>query len=126
MSRRVHNLLWFLAYLAVIAMVVVLLVRGRNRLLPQLAQPDARADWQSWRDDVKNSQDTGPVRRRVPKSSEPPLLVLLRDYFGTCLTAAIFFTSLLFAVTMIFVRGAVSAGEPPNSSDALPSSRAPP
>jgi hypothetical protein len=119
MKRWTVNTFWLVCYIAVIAAVVVSMGRVRDSQLPELQQPAAQGDWQAWRDDVRDSQGSAPVERRIPKSSEPPLLVLLRDYYATCLTAAMVFTSLLFGVTMFFVRGALR-------TPAHPIRRAPP
>ena len=40
-------------------------------------------------------------------SDEPPSLVLMRDYFGVMMMAAIVFSSLLFATLAIAARGAL-------------------
>jgi hypothetical protein len=50
----------------------------------------------------------GPVQRRVPKSAEPPALVLMRDYFGVSMAGAILFSSVLYWVIAWFVSGIVS------------------
>jgi hypothetical protein len=69
------------------------------------ASPRGQAEWTKWREDVKRGavSDDGAVSRRTPKSTEPPWLVLMRDHFAVCLTAAIVFTTLLFAVTAFFI-----------------------
>ena len=50
-----------------------------------------------------------PVKRRVPKSAEPPALVLMRDYFAVCLAIAVVLSSVLFGTFMVLVRGAMSS-----------------
>ena len=75
----------------------------KESILAKLSTPTAQAEWDQWRAETAKP---GPVARRVPKSDEPPALVLLRDYFGICLSAAIFFCSLLYAVLMLLIRGA--------------------
>ena len=52
-----------------------------------------------------NRREPGPVRRRVPKSTEPPALVLMRDYFGVSLIGAVLFTTVLYWVIAWFVMG---------------------
>jgi hypothetical protein len=56
------------------------------------------------------ADDASPVKRRPPKSPQPPALLLMRDYFGVCLALAIVLSSVLFATFMFFVRGAFKAG----------------
>ena len=100
--------LWLAAYLAMLAAVVVTLLDVRRQSLATLDTPQARAQWDEWRKAAqREATGAGPVQRRVPKSSEPPALVLLRDYFGVCLAAAVTFSSLLFFVLMFTIRGAV-------------------
>src|SRR5687768_14080774 len=100
--------MWLVAYLLMVVAITRAVVHGCNVVVSRLSTPEARTDWETWRSQVRNEADQPdrPVARPVPKSTEPPLLVLLRDYFVTCLAAAVFFSSLLFLVTMIFVRGA--------------------
>jgi hypothetical protein len=45
----------------------------------------------------------------VPKSTEPPALVLTRDYFSVSLGGAVLFSSLLYWVIAWFVTGIVSS-----------------
>jgi hypothetical protein len=71
-----------------------------------LATPRSVEQWQEWREDVRQQQTKpGPVHRRVPKSFEPPALVLMRDYFGVSLFGAIMFTTVLYWVIAWFVTG---------------------
>lgn len=110
MSRvvSIHGL-WLMAYLAMLAGVTWGMFDARERMLAVLDTPQARAEWEAWRAQVREEVERGgPVERRVPPSPEPNLLVLLRDYFAVCLAAALFFTSLLFLVLMILLRGAFS------------------
>jgi hypothetical protein len=92
-------------------MVVVVIVAGmlqlRRATLAALGTPEARAQWQAWRDAPPNVKTDLPVRRRRPPSEEPPALILMRDYFGVMMTAAVVFGSLLFAVIVLAARGAL-------------------
>ena len=97
------NLIWSLLYIAMVAVIVWQMSEVRTSLMVRLSTPEAQADWEQWRTDTTKP---GPVARRQPKSTEPPALVLMRDYHGICLGAAVFFSSLLFLVTMLLVRGA--------------------
>ena len=86
-----------MAYLALMIALVWGLFAQRQSILRDLNSPDARGDWQAWRSDVeRQQQEPQTVSRRVPKSAEPPALVLMRDYFVTCLVGAVLFVSLLF------------------------------
>jgi hypothetical protein len=79
----------------------------------QSANEDSRRDWEAWREAVQESQSgTGPVQRRVPKSDEPPALVLMRDHFGVCLTIALVLSSILFGTFVLFARGVMNSPTP--------------
>lgn len=101
------NLVWLALYLLTMAAVVVGLSMARQRALADFANPEARAQWDEFRADIqKTVQDPqSPVARRVPKSEEPPTLLLLRDHYWTCLVIALVLTSALFGTFMIMVRG---------------------
>jgi hypothetical protein len=105
--RFIRSLAWsaFL-YAALTAGVVWALTTARHWALAELATPQSTADWETWRADVRAEQDRPtPVRRAVPKSSEPPALVLMRDYFGVSLTGAILFSSVLFWICAWLLHG---------------------
>jgi hypothetical protein len=93
-------------YLVMITIVIWMTFQARSAVMTSVAaSPRAQAEWTKWREDVESGAvpDDGAVSRRTPKSTEPPWLVLMRDHFAVCLTAAIVFSSLLFAVTAFFV-----------------------
>jgi hypothetical protein len=106
MSRSLW--LWLAAYAATIAGVVILVLHVRGTTLREMDTPEARAQWQEWRQSSPNQDTTGPVRRRPPSSAEPPALVLVRDYFALVMAGSILFSSLLFAAIMLAVRGVLS------------------
>jgi hypothetical protein len=81
----------------------------RQSIFATYSSPESIADWRQWKSDVEREQtNPGPVQRRIPKSDEPPALVLMRDYFAVSLTAAVFFTSLLYWVIAWFITGALN------------------
>ncbi len=106
MTSRAVNLAWLAAYLVAVAVVVVLVLRARDATFRELSTPEAVAEWQAWRESAPNRTDAGGVRRSQPKSTEPPALVLMRDYFPIVICSSVFFSSLLFATIMIAARGA--------------------
>jgi hypothetical protein len=112
--RRPLNLLWLAAYLALIVAVVVAMLQLRRVTVRTLGTPQARAEWEAWRTSPPNQRSDLPVKRRPPASPEPPALVLMRDYFGVMLAAALVFSSLLFAALAIAFRGAF--GKQPNGA----------
>ena len=75
-----------------------------------MTKPESTAAWESWREDVRADQDRpAPVQRRVPKSVEPPALVLTRDYFGVIARrSAVSSAACLYWVIAWFVTGIVS------------------
>jgi hypothetical protein len=91
-----------------IVLVTAGMFAGRRMALEQLSTPEAKAEWEAWRQSEPNIKDVGGVKRRPPTSTEPPALVLLRDHFGVMLFGALFFSSLLFAALMLAVRGAIA------------------
>ena len=122
-SRRISGWLWCLiiGYVALLSAVVGSMFWVRRTALTELSAPESIADWESWREDVREEQtNPGPVQRRVPKSDEPPGLVLMRDYFAVSLAGATFFTSILYWIMAWFVTGAMSgsrvSSEPPGLS----------
>ena len=105
MSRTAWGLVTA-AYLAVIAAALGGLHWTRRSLLARLDTPAAHQQWETWRSEAqRQAEGAGPIQRRVPKSPEPPTLVLLRDYYGVCVAGAWLFTTLLFAVLVFVVRG---------------------
>ncbi len=100
-----------LLYVVTIGLVVFATFRAREAAFKELAAPQAQAEWNEWREDVQADEVEagGGVTRRTPESAEPPWLVLMRDYFGVCLAAAVVFSSLLFGAIVFFV-AAVGGG----------------
>ncbi|HJQ81746.1 MAG TPA: hypothetical protein VJ828_17410 [Lacipirellulaceae bacterium] len=79
---------------------------ARKWALAELATPESIRQWEAWREDVRQQDEQpGPVRRRVPKSAEPPALVLMRDYFAVSLVGAVLFMTLLYWVIAWFAYG---------------------
>jgi hypothetical protein len=86
--------------------------KTRDWAMTRLASPQSTANWQTWRDEVRKQQDApGPVQRRIPKSSEPPALVMMRDHFSVSLVGAVLFSSLLYWVFIWLVMGMVFHGK---------------
>jgi hypothetical protein len=97
------------AYLLVMAGVLLGLMRARQWTIAVYGSPSAETQWQSFRQDVaRQAERRAPVSRREPKSEEPPALVLMRDYFGVCALIAVGLTSALFGTLAFFVGGVLS------------------
>lgn len=93
-------------YVLLLGAILWSLIAARKWALAELATPESIRQWEAWREDVwQQDQRPGPVRRRVPKSAEPPALVLMRDYFAVSLVGAVLFMTLLYWVVAWFVYG---------------------
>jgi hypothetical protein len=101
---------WVLAcvvgYVVLVAAVVAGMFGARQAALSQLSSSESLTNWQAWREDVRQQHagDKG-VERRVPKSDEPPALVLMRDRFAVMLIGALVFSSVLYWIIAWFVTG---------------------
>jgi hypothetical protein len=110
------DLLWLVLWVALLAAVVAAMFYVRQVVL-QSAGAEAQQNWEEWRESVKEGQGKeGPVQRRVPKSNEPPAIVLLRDHFQVCLVIALALSSVLFGTFVLFVRGVMNSPGPPVNS----------
>jgi hypothetical protein len=104
--RGAARWLWVAGYAALVAVVVWAIASAREWALANLSTSQSVGEWQAWREDVKEQQGAGgPVARRIPKSAEPPGLVLMRDYFVVCLVGALIFTTLLYWLLVWLVAG---------------------
>ena len=109
--------LWGIGYVALQVAVVWSLFSAREWARAEMAKPESTAAWATWREDVRADQGRpAPVQRRVPKSAEPPALVLTRDYFGVSLGGAVIFSSLLYWVIAWFVTGILTQSTPASSA----------
>jgi hypothetical protein len=110
--------LWGACYVVLIAAVVWSMVTARRSALTNLATTESIDNWQAWREDVKHQQENPEtVQRRIPKSPEPPALVLMRDYFGVSLTGALLFTTVLYWIMAWFITGTLSTSKQTEQSN---------
>jgi hypothetical protein len=101
---------WLIGYALFAVAVVWSVLAARSWALTELATPESTAEWEAWREDVRAQQNTpAPIRRRVPKSAEPPALVLARDYFAIVMTAAVVFSSLIYWVLAWMISGTLTS-----------------
>lgn len=97
-------------YLLLLGAIVWSLIAARKWALAELSTSESIGQWEAWREDVRQQDEqSGPVRRRVPKSAEPPALVLMRDYFTVSLVGAVLFMTLLYWVIAWFVYGILNS-----------------
>lgn len=105
------TILLLLAYLAVMALVVAGLLVVRQRTLATLDTPEARRQWQRWKEQTAHERRAAdPVSRRPVKSDEPPALILLRDHFATIFAGTVTICSFMFAFLAFAARGAFGGG----------------
>jgi hypothetical protein len=96
-----------MGWLALVVIVIGGMFMARQETLATMSTPEAQAEWDAWRESEVNQRDDLPVKRRPPKSPEPPALVLMRDHFPVLLGAAVVFGSLLYAALVFAVGGAL-------------------
>jgi hypothetical protein len=118
MSIRVRKSIAALlvGYLLFVAGIVYGMSVIRQGVIADLGTPQAQADWNAWRTEAAQQDGTkGPVQRSVPKSPEPPMLVLMRDYFPACVLGLLLPLSALYIVTTWMACGVLRQSG--NSSD---------
>jgi hypothetical protein len=113
------------AWAATLGLPPVLLARWRSERLVQLSDPAVQAEWTEFREAMKKQTDrSGPVQRKVPKSTEPPELVWLRDYFWLAVAAWVVLAGVLGAFLALAVLGVARGPRPANGpGSAGPSGR---
>ena len=105
-SRRAARAAWVLGYVTVLGLVVWSVLRVRDATIRELSTPEARAEWQAWREAAPNLPNAAPVHRQAPTTEDPAALILMRDRFPAVMAAAVVFTTLFYVVLMVSLRGA--------------------
>ena len=109
--RRLSRLLvgaFTIFWLALVAVPPVVFMGWRDARLGAISTAPAQADWDRFRADMQaQAGERGPVRRKVPRSAEPPERIWLRDYPLVVVAAWVIFVGLLGAVIGFMLRGAV-------------------
>ena len=101
------------AWLTLVVVPPVILLGWRDARLADVSDPGAQEEWDRFRADMRQqSGDRGPVRRKVPRSPEPPERIWLRDYPLTAAAAWVLFVGLLGVVVGLMLRGALVTGPP--------------
>lgn len=102
---------WMLALLVLILGEVALVMwlrDSRQTWIDNNSTASTKASWEKYREDAAKQDGkagSGPVKRAVPKSSEPPFVVLLRDHFGVVQAAAVVFSAVMYLFALILIRG---------------------
>jgi hypothetical protein len=111
--RSRSDVILAIVYVAAIAGVAAGMFVLRQRALASYGSPDAATEWQEWKQGATEmSEQPGPVRRRPPKSDEPPALILMRDHFGACLAGSVGLTAILLGAIVLMFRGAIIQPQP--------------
>lgn len=111
-SRRLIALV-AAAWLAAVVIPPAGLAWWRAGRLAALSNPDVQTEWTAFRDAMRRQSDrSGPVQRKVPKSVEPPELVWLRDYFWLAVAAWIVLGGTLGGFLAIAVLGVAGSRAP--------------
>jgi hypothetical protein len=120
LKLRASDSLYLLVLLAALVATGWGLMRARQWAFDVYGSPQSQTEWDNWRSDVeKHVERPATVQRRVPKSQEPPALVLMRDYFPICFVGAMGLTAVLTGTFLLFVRGALQSGSAPISDEPL-------
>lgn len=118
MDNFARTALWACMYVAFISAIVAGTFYGRRQALATYGGAAAQVEWDAWREDAQRLADeSGPVKRRAPKSAEPPALVLMRDHFAVCLGLAVVLSTVLFGTLMLFIRGALTSRRVPEQRE---------
>lgn len=100
-------------WLAAVSLPPAGLAWWRVGRLAALSDPAVQADWTAFRDAMKKESDrSGPVQRKIPKSVEPPELVWLRDYFWLAVTAWVVLGGTLGGFLAVAVLGVAGSRAP--------------
>ena len=106
---RNSNVIWLILYFLMLAAIVVGFRRGRQFALARYGSDSAQASWEDWREDVRRTKakKDSPTERRIPKSQRPPMLVLMEDYYASCMVFSMVLSTALFLTTMFVAKGAM-------------------
>jgi hypothetical protein len=106
-----------LGYVLLVAATVVAMLAMRSGVLQRDAGA-AQQDWNTWRNEAaKQDGEHGPVQRSVPRSGEPPALVLMRDYFAATTIGLLVPVSALYGFIAWIVCGVAYSPTPVSSAE---------
>lgn len=117
-SRNQFRWISWIGFGVLVGAVMWGMFQARNWALRSLGDSVSQQEWTEYRDDVAQWAESSeaPVRRRVPKSSEPPALVLMRDHFAACTLISVVLSSALYATFVFFLGGTLLPKDVPNTS----------
>jgi Na+/H+-dicarboxylate symporter len=106
---RLFQLGWFVGYLITMAAILCGMIALRNKQLDGNHSASTQADWQQWRHEVeRQSTGKGPVQRSIPKSLDPPIMILFSENFAVILIFSLLFGSAFYFIFYFFVRATLS------------------
>jgi hypothetical protein len=104
--KPIYDIALVILYLTMVAGIAGWVLYERTSLIAQLEQPSQIESWQQWRAAAaKDDGRHGPVAREVPRSTEPPMLRLMRDNFPAILFAATVFPAIIIGFFLLMLRG---------------------
>jgi hypothetical protein len=110
MQTRRHFLVAWLGYFAALAAALYGMTEARRWAMAELDTPEARERQRVWQDEaLRQSQGSGPVRRRPVKANEPPMLILLRDHFGAAAATNLIAVTIFYWFFTFIIRGMLRA-----------------
>ena len=117
-ARAAYSIwLWLAGWLLLLALLTAGLVVTQRRVVESLDRPEAKAQWQLWKQEAERQTKlgAGPVQRKAPRTNEPPALILMRDHFTAVWGCAALLASCLYAFLATALRGAVRTHANPGS-----------
>ncbi len=101
MTKQSRLLAWGVYYGLFLILLGYAFIQAERWTLATFEDRSQTKLWEVWREKVKeeqlNDENKIPlVKRKIPKSHEPPALILFRDHYLLCAVATWFFGSILF------------------------------
>ena len=113
---------WLVGYLFTLSTMLYGLSKIREK---QLSETNTKLEdsWKEWRQAAAiQAKGEGPVKRKIPKSTLPPVQVLFTEYYKTITVAAVIFGSFLYGMLYFFTQGIVAGDRHQLSASADPRS----
>ncbi|MCS5572761.1 MAG: hypothetical protein NZ789_07470 [Pseudomonadales bacterium] len=102
---------WILLYVGMIATIVLLLLRVQQQVQNDTLNPETQQHWDQWVETAREqASGAGPVQRRAPQSKDPPLSVLMDQYFLVCVVTSCVLATALFLTLVFMIQGSYNAG----------------
>ena len=101
---------WMLRYVGMIATIVLLLLRVQQQVQNDTLNPETQQHWDQWVETAREqASGAGPVQRRAPQSKDPPLSVLMDQYFLVCVVTSCVLATALFLTLVFMIQGSYNA-----------------